>query len=226
MNAEHVQALRYERKFRVTELSSASVEAIIKLNRATFVERYAPRWINNIYLDSHALSSYRDNVEGLRDRVKVRIRWYGDLFGPVASPVLEYKLKHGFLGEKKRYQMPSFTVDEDFSWQALLADVNLPQQVMQNLHSLQPVLLNRYHRKYFESADGEYRLTLDDDMSFYRMSTVKNRFLWSSFDKGACVVELKYAPEHDTKARDITSSFPFRMTKNSKYVTGVMRLYQ
>ena len=30
-----------------------------------------------------------NNVDGLKNRVKVRIRWYGDLFGVIEKPVLE-----------------------------------------------------------------------------------------------------------------------------------------
>ena len=35
------------------------------------------------------------------------------------------------------------------------------------------------------------------------------------------VVELKYSPERDEAAREVASSMPFRMTKNSKYTNGV-----
>ena len=35
------------------------------------------------------------------------------------------------------------------------------------------------------------------------------------------VFELKYEPEHDEEARRISSWFPFRMTRSSKYVTGL-----
>jgi hypothetical protein len=38
------------------------------------------------------------------------------------------------------------------------------------------------------------------------------------------IVELKYAAGDDDDARSITSAFPFRPTKSSKYVTGVQRL--
>ena len=37
-------------------------------------------------------------------------------------------------------------------------------------------------------------------------------------------MELKYDTEHDMEANTISGFFPFRMTKNSKYVNGVDHL--
>jgi hypothetical protein len=46
------------------------------------------------------MSSYWDNVSGLSKRVKVRIRWYGDLYGHIQSPILEFKIRNNTLGSK------------------------------------------------------------------------------------------------------------------------------
>lgn len=42
--------------------------------------------------------AYQDNLIGISDRMKVRIRWYGALLGLIEEPVLELKIKRGFLG--------------------------------------------------------------------------------------------------------------------------------
>ena len=87
------QTFRYERKYVVSGLSTADLERCIKTNPGLFTEIYQQRSINNIYLDSADLQHYFDNVNGAPARGKVRIRWYGKLFGEVTRPVLELKLK-------------------------------------------------------------------------------------------------------------------------------------
>jgi SPX domain protein involved in polyphosphate accumulation len=101
--ADEPDEYRYERKFLVPRNSWDSVESVIKRNPAVFSPLYYPRVINNIYLDTIPLGYYFMNVEGVFDRTKVRIRWYGDLFGPVRKPVLEFKIKAGLLGKKASF---------------------------------------------------------------------------------------------------------------------------
>ena len=91
---------RYERKFFITELSQYEVECIVKIHPAIFSEIHHKRFVNNIYFDSYNLKNFRENIEGATDRIKIRIRWYGDLFGYIKKPVLEIKIKKEFLNKK------------------------------------------------------------------------------------------------------------------------------
>ena len=86
---------RYERKSVISELTKNEIKALIKLHPAMFLESYPPRFVNNLYLDSVGMNNYFDNMAGLKERVKVRIRWYGRLFGSVEKPTLELKIKNG-----------------------------------------------------------------------------------------------------------------------------------
>ena len=86
---------RYERKFVTSELSKYHVESIVKTHPAIFSEIYQLRNVNNMYFDSFRLVNYSDNVDGSSDRIKIRIRWYGELFGKIKNPVLEIKEKKG-----------------------------------------------------------------------------------------------------------------------------------
>ncbi len=78
--------LRYERKFQAPRRSREAVDFHIRLNPGMFSSVFHPRAVNNIYLDSPALRFYFMNTEGAADRTKVRIRWYGDLFGALSRP--------------------------------------------------------------------------------------------------------------------------------------------
>ena len=85
---QHTPALRYERKFLVERLDASWVRALVRRHPSMFCETYPPRYVNNLYLDTLGMRHYVDNLNGTPERRKVRIRWYGDLFGDVEAPVL------------------------------------------------------------------------------------------------------------------------------------------
>ncbi len=216
---------RYERKFHVTQLSRPHVESIVRLNPAIFSEIYHRRWINSLYLDSWSMASYHENLIGCsHDRIKYRIRWYGDLFGQVGQPVLELKIKHGDVNRKQTYKLAPLVMNEDFSASTiheLLRAADLPESVRGELLKLRPVLANRYSRTYYLTADRRFRATIDSDMTYFDASDECRRLRFDWHDPASVIVELKYAIAAAPLANHITQHFPFRMTRNSKYVTGV-----
>ncbi len=215
---------RHERKFLVSELTKQEIESLIKLHPSLFREIYYPRYINNIYCDSLELRNYFDNIHGAADRVKVRIRWYGALSGLIEKPVLELKIKKGLLGTKDSHLLSSFVLDECFTSEtlnSLLDNSGLTELLRLKLATLKPTLINRYLRRYYLSANGLYRITLDTEMKFYAVNTFKDSCIPRYTDHINSVVELKYDRENDLFAHKISNFFPFRMTKNSKYINGI-----
>jgi SPX domain protein involved in polyphosphate accumulation len=193
-----------------------------------FVEAYPPRHVNNIYLDTPEMDCYYENIGGVEQRRKVRIRWYGDLFGAIRKPVLEFKIKDGLVGVKETYPFPSFTLDEHFTrayFQQVIAAGALPQEIKYYLRDLDPVLVNRYYRWYYASVDGCFRVTVDTDMCFYNIRRLSNPFMYHQHDRQNVVIELKYDAQHDPVASRVAHRFPFAVTKSSKYVMGIERVY-
>ena len=119
-----MNSYRYERKFFISEISSHDINYIIKQNPGMFSETYYKRCINNIYLDTLGLDNYFDNIHGDLRRTKTRIRWYGELFGHIAYPILEFKIKVGLVGRKLRYKLPSFKLDACFNMQKFYEYIN------------------------------------------------------------------------------------------------------
>jgi hypothetical protein len=219
---------RYERKFLVGQLDVQRVRALVKLHPAMFYEPYPPRHVNNLYLDTELLDNYQENVSGVGERHKARIRWYGDLFGRAEKPVLEFKVKSGLVGAKISYPFAPFVLDEHFDhryYLDVLRVANLPAHVEQRLRSLHVVLCNRYYRWYYATRDGRFRVTVDTEMAFYQVRKVKNHFRHFHVDHRHVVVELKYGKAMDVEAERVSRAFPFSVTKNSKYVTGIERVY-
>ena len=99
---------RYERKFAIEGATLAEVEHHVRHHPALFSAEYAPRIVNNIYLDSIDLRNYHQNVDGHSHRAKLRARWYGELFGAVPRGVLEQKCKRGHVGAKQSARLAPF----------------------------------------------------------------------------------------------------------------------
>ena len=226
-NGDTPESLRFERKYVVSEMTREQTEHVLCLHPALFSEIYHQRLVNNIYFDSPEYKNYFANVDGLQHRVKCRIRWYGDLFGKIDQPVLELKIKNGLLGRKESYKLASFVLDRNLSLTTirdLFDRSELPAHVRLELKTISPSLLNRYCRKYFQSADRRFRITVDSQQEFYRVDYYRNTFLHRSSDHLNLIVELKYDQESANFVHDVSSRLPFRMSKNSKYVNGIQRL--
>ena len=103
---------------------------------------------------------------------------------------------------------------------------NLQDSLRIDLKSIKPSLLNRYSRNYYQSSNKRYRITIDSDQSYYKINQLDNFFLNKIRDKDTVILELKYNQESDFSANDITSKFPFRVTKSSKYVNGVQKVLE
>lgn len=218
---------RYERKFIITELSKYEVECIVKMHPAIFSEIFYQRHVNNLYFDSFNLNNYYENIEGLTDRMKIRVRWYDNLFGYIEKPTLEIKIKKGFLGKKISIPIKPFKLNEDTKISDILNSINdLQDSLNIDFNSLKPSLLNEYSRKYYQSCNLRYRITIDTDQSFYKINKQNNFFLNRINDKNTVVLELKYNQDYDFEASYITTKFPFRITKSSKYVSGVQKVLQ
>ncbi len=215
---------RYERKFAIEGAALAEVEHAVRHHPALFFPEYAPRLVNNLYLDTPDLRNYHQNVEGHSQRTKLRVRWYGPLCGSVPQAVLEQKCKWGHLGTKQSARLAPFA----FGPQVSAAEVSgwletnpLPDNLRHELRAMAPTLVNRYGRQYFRSADRQVRLTIDSELTFYRFHRQGNSFRPRVEARGLVVVELKYAEAASENATTVASQLPFRMTRMSKYVFGL-----
>lgn len=220
-----LNTFRYERKFVATGLSPVAAEMVVKQNHAFFAAAYSPRVVNNIYFDTPGLDCYFDNLFGNGQRWKCRIRWYGDRFGKIYSPILEFKIKKGLVGTKKSFHLPEFDLPMSrFNASDLLTlirNADLPEEIRERIMKLQPVLLNSYKRSYFISNDKKFRITVDSELEYYNVRSNWNSFVHPYSERLKTVVELKYDEMWNDEAKEITNEFPFRLDKNSKFVAGM-----
>jgi len=219
--------LRYERKFLPAGFSIAEVLACVRQHPALFREAYPERPVNNLYFDTPGLRHYHDHVNGAASREKVRLRWYGEFHGRVERPRLEFKYRQGLLGGKTTHGLPAFSVNGGFDRDALGAlwtRANLPEATRLQLRGVQPVLANRYRRRYFVSADGHFRLTLDWALETHDVRAASHAPRAVRHEELRLILELKYDTACGAEADRVANSFPFRLTRCSKYGLGLERL--
>jgi len=224
MKTEDIENFRYEKKFVILELEPCEIEYLIKNNPAMFSEIFYERRVNNIYLDSMDLKSYKENLAGVSERTKIRIRWYGKIFGLIKKPILELKIKKNELGRKLSFPLDSFILDKNFSLELLrkvFLKSNLPRWLTEQLKLCHPTLLNSYKRKYFISSDKKHRITLDKDQIFFRIKSGNNLFNEKIRDRKICILEIKNLLKDYEKTKNITEYLPFRLVANSKYIKGI-----
>ncbi|HAQ61263.1 TPA: hypothetical protein DCR49_04580 [Candidatus Delongbacteria bacterium] len=213
--------MRYEIKLPALTGQISELETAIKLNSRCFNEIFYKRRVNNIYFDDLKNSSFYENFDGIANRIKYRIRWYGNQFGEI-DPILELKIKKGFAGYKESYKLKNFNFHVKISSEEIISQIiknDIPDQVKEELFLKSPVLFNSYMRKYFITFDKKYRLTLDSEIEYIKfekgLSSVK-------MDDESVVLELKYDIEDEPEARKVINDLPVRINKNSKFSRGIL----
>ena len=214
---------RYERKFIVPLEYLNELNFVIASHPSRFKPIYSKRIINNIYFDTIDFDFYNQNVDGEGNRDKFRVRWYGNMFGKI-KPTIEIKSKRGIVGNKKTLDLSYLEFNSDMSFKLFREEI-LKQIINTNIYSvasiLYPTLINQYKRKYFQSLDKKFRITLDSNMIFMKIThDLKNKFFneeYAPFN----ILEIKYENINANIADQISSILPFRVSKFSKYVYGM-----
>ncbi len=207
--------MRYERKYKIEGVSLGIILQSIAMHPAGLSKIYPDRQINNIYFDTPGMTTYKENVMGVAVRDKFRVRWYG--WDPliVERPKFEIKHRRNNVGAKTIYEVDPFTFD---NLKPLSKQVN---DLSGTFAFLQPALQNSYQRAYYGTRDKKFRITIDWNLAYASLFTTRQFRKHQQFEPNTYIMEVKYEQEIEEEADRITQFFPFKSTKNSKYVTGV-----
>ncbi|MEP1488859.1 MAG: polyphosphate polymerase domain-containing protein [Algibacter sp.] len=208
---------RYERKFIIKP--EAQYDFLLQLSKSGFSELHYERTINNIYLDDYNFNSVIDNIEGVSNRKKTRIRWYGDILSN-SEKVIEFKIKSSDVNRKENIPLLKRKLDSlDNSssfWEAIKNELeanNNHKYYSHQLFTLQPTLINSYRRNYYLNADESIRVTLDRDLFYY------SPIYQTEAHDQHLVIEFKYNSEQILGENLINNLV---LTKYSKYVKGIL----
>ncbi len=220
--------LRYERKFVFANCNALDIIQHVYRFPFGFKEVFYQRKVNNIYFDDSNYNFYKQNVEGVANRKKLRLRWYGNETSIVKAPSIEIKIKKGEVGDKitHKFKAHSYNLDQQAPadiHESLLVATADQKALHQGLSILHPTLLNTYERRYFLSFCSKFRITIDFNQEFYNPNYRAHKK--SRIELSDVILELKYAIDDDNEARELTQYIGSRLSKNSKYVNGINLLY-
>ncbi len=214
--------MRYELKFKFNELDLSKFK-IWSSSKKNLKKIYYKRIIHNIYYDDANFNSAMDNIIGLPNREKYRLRWYEDFNHNLSKPLFEIKIKKNRLNFKE-----TFYTNDDFKYsnfndvfsKKYSFKVKNNEKKSINLNKfhrvLNPVLKNNYTREYF-SYKNKVRLTLDQPCVYTEIS--KNNFI--KYFLKFYILELKFEPEMLNYAKELTCDMPFNFSRFSKYIHGL-----
>ncbi len=213
MGEHQNKSYRYERKFIIEQ--SRLNDLLSSLYSSSYNEKYSERRINNIYYDDYNFSAVSENLDGLSERKKYRVRWYGEIYEK-SNKVLEIKVKNEFLNHKINIKLGPIQLNN------LTQIVSFNKEVIQSLNSQKkhynlllgkrPTLFNSYKRRYFENNQSDIRITIDQDLSFFSPITKLN------LKEKNIIIEAKFN-------KDVNFSNTFKhlsLTRYSKYVKGTL----
>lgn len=199
--------MRYERKYRISGHDFHQVRQNILLNPIGFHKSYPDRWINSLYFDHLDFKSWSENLDGISERTKWRIRWYGKDLEDVTKPRLEEKIRNNALGTKRHSKIEMLD----------LQDISISPQIkdLMERKMVQPVVIVRYLRSYFESHNRKVRATIDRNLTYYPIHS--NKVVMSCINDEAIILEIKYDQEEDHYIDQCLQYIPYRWGKNSKF---------
>lgn len=229
MTQFNVDNTRSEIKFVTAEHHYHHVLGWLLSTPLFFKTAYPNRWVNNVYFDTFDLAACAENLSGISDRTKIRYRWYGPDIHP-SEGTLEFKRKRNSMGWKHHFKVPQTLYFSGAKWSDMIKTIEqyLPLDALKKLQTNHlPIIINRYLREYFVSADQKVRATIDTKQNVWdqRYSNQPNFSRPTMNLPKTLVVELKFAhTERDTIA-SIINTCPLRLSRNSKYINAIRSIY-
>ena len=175
---------------------------------------FPPRHVQSVYFDTYELDDYLDNIAGIANRIKTRIRWYND---DLTKLTLEHKVKRNKASYKRSLKLenPEGIHPSDV---AAITPILRKAGALTAIAGLQPTLEVAYDREYFILRD-QLRMTLDVNQVFRRLYPTPSKTAQDS--PVYCVAEFKFPAAMRSKMQAFMRDMPFRVFRHSKYVIGM-----
>tara|TARA_B100000809_G_C15105326_1_gene518507 strand:+ start:1346 stop:2041 length:696 start_codon:yes stop_codon:yes gene_type:complete len=226
--------VRYEKKYTFSAEFLDEIRGSLRHSPFVFDDAFSKRRVNTLYLDTIGLENYRDNLDGVSNRSKVRLRWYTEKGKSYCNESinfrLEVKLRKNFMGEKIVHKM-------DLPNDILRgSSINLINYLIKNSPNhfkpfLTPCSLASlgvcYDREYYQSRSIDLRCTIDSDLKFWDPMdgwlTLNSEFNQASYPMEYGIMEMKFGPE----IYDLISNTPDPLLqkvssgRHSKYAIGL-----
>ena len=208
---------RFERKWVFDNNDYNQIYISLYRSNFYFIDHFPDRQVNSIYFDDQHHSSIVQNIDGISDKKKYRLRWYGN-FKNIKDPVFEVKKKNGFEVSKDNFSLPKLNnlnlfKNDDIDFLASFINDNF-----NFTNKLFPILTTHYLRSYFISSNKLVRATIDRNLKSLILYQNKNSDIIKEFND--IILELKYDLNLDNYVRQNLGSTSVRLSKNSKFINS------
>lgn len=212
---------RYERKWIFNTLDLNQICIFLYNTKFFFSTHYPNRQVNSIYFDDINHSSIKQNLDGISEKKKYRLRWYGN-YKMIKNPIFEIKSKSGFDVKKSSYKLNELNNLNLIN----LANINKIEKFINNnfnfKNRLYPIVTTHYKRTYFISSNRLIRATVDTDLKSLHLKSYKDINIMRGYNEN--ILEMKYDVDLDFLVRDNVKDISVRFSKNSKFINSAMAL--
>ena len=214
---------RYEIKF---VLDNAKLSSCLQwlFNETTANRVFDNRKVNSIYFDDLGYSSVKDNLAGISNRNKFRLRWYGNSDSSI--PLFEVKTKNGRLGCKTAYPIQSLQkklLNTNFEKVASECIKEMENQNIVFDEHLVPTLQVNYAREYYETHNG-IRITIDQEISFSDTQLYTKLNENNEYSYPLKIMEIKFDPSMQKLVSELIRPLNISPKRHSKYLVGLSML--
>jgi hypothetical protein len=218
---------RSEIKFLLPHADLGKIRSILEVNCRRIRHDGPISLVSSLYFDDASLGAYRENLDGVGKRAKVRLRWY-DQRDKEGRLHFEVKRRTDLTMDKDRLAILSRTPLPSLTFQDILRELSaiLPAKPREALmRRPEPVLISEYKREYFREHYSPVRITIDFDITYFDQSG--RRRPGKKFGVRTpewVIVEGKAPVGEELRLRRLLFPLQPRVTRSSKYVMGCQRL--
>lgn len=236
---------RYEYKYLCSIEKAEQFKTLIKENMYMDPNASSTGYtVNSIYYDDDKYTSYHEKIDGEDQRVKIRLRFYGD-FGQLTAPgdntvFLEAKHRYNNLIHKERLLynaefLPFFGKSNDLhnpeSW---ISKSNNPETINSLIHLIEkrpisPQCWLSYHREpYLCRLDPSLRITFDTNLRVHGSNAIQDHHANDGtlfLPENLCVLEIKFHWAIPLWVLDASRHMGLQLRRYSKYCSALEELH-
>ncbi len=203
---------RIERKF-ILENGFKSKIVVQSLQKKYPIKKiFNSREINTIYFDTNKLDYLYDNLSGIKNRVKSRVRFYSNYNDQI---IYEEKIKKNEIGSKRKIYITPKN-EKTLDYENSLKSFKKSKIYLNSKYFLKETLFVKYNREYFTDIFGNF-ITHDTKIEFFDVKFFKKSVLYKK-----SIIEYKINEKNFEKK--LFYNFNIRYSRHSKYVVGMALL--
>ena len=214
---------RIEYKFIISKSDRNYILSYLYSNK--IFSKYKPRSIHSIYYDNNYFTCAQENLSGLSNRKKYRLRFYNfSQHSKKLSSIFEIKLKKNNLGSKIKNKIFLSNINNNLFDKENLKHITkhlTKNDFFEDKINFNEKLLIEYYREYFVDHLNKLSITLDSNLIF------KDLFLSNkqiSVDN-LIILEIKFLEKYRDYCSELFKNLNISRCKSSKYLIGFNKLF-